>query len=211
MKYSAFIFDFDYTLADATKGIVECVNYALSKMHCTGAAEDRIKKTVGSTLEDTYTTLTGDSSASNKEQFRLIFKEKADIIMAKSTVLFPDTAEVLRSLRSKGCRTGIVTTKYRYRIEEVLKMNNASDLIDVIIGFEDVKEAKPSPEGLLAAISQLGCDSQAVLYIGDSIIDSKTAMHAGIDFAAVTTGSTAAEEFQSFPNVFIADGLKKLL
>jgi len=31
--YSAYLFDFDYTLGDATEGIVESVNYALKQMN----------------------------------------------------------------------------------------------------------------------------------------------------------------------------------
>jgi len=32
IKYKAVFFDFDYTLADSSKAVIECINYALQKM-----------------------------------------------------------------------------------------------------------------------------------------------------------------------------------
>ena len=40
----AIIFDFDLTLADSTKGIVECVNFALEKLNLPQADDERIIK-----------------------------------------------------------------------------------------------------------------------------------------------------------------------
>lgn len=31
IKYKAVFFDFDYTLADSSKAVIECINYALQK------------------------------------------------------------------------------------------------------------------------------------------------------------------------------------
>jgi phosphoglycolate phosphatase len=36
MKYNTMIFDFDYTLADATNGIVSSFNHAFSKLNLPG-------------------------------------------------------------------------------------------------------------------------------------------------------------------------------
>ena len=66
---------------------------------------------------------------------------------------------------------------------------------DVIVGGDDVKNPKPHPEALIKAVSSLGAAKKDVLYIGDSIIDARTAERAGIDFFAVTTGTTTREDF----------------
>ena len=44
MEYKTYIFDFDYTLADATIGIVESINYALNIMGLDKESCERIKK-----------------------------------------------------------------------------------------------------------------------------------------------------------------------
>ena len=156
MKYSTFIFDFDYTLADATNGIVSCFNHAFTKLDISECDRESIKRTVGLPLDKAFTELTKNKDEKMLNRFKILFREKADEVMSRSTVLYEGTAGILAKLKENGFGTGIVTTKYRYRIVETLNMHGILDLIDIVIGGEDVKEPKPSPEGLLLAIDRLG-------------------------------------------------------
>ena len=79
--------------------------------------------------------------------------------------------------------------------------------IDLIIGGEDVNNAKPDPQGLLLCIEKLGLKKGDVLYVGDNIVDAQAAERAGVDFAAVLTGSTTKSEFSSLPNRAVVDKL----
>ena len=74
----------------------------------------------------------------------------------------------------------------------------------------DVKVEKPIPEGLLWAIDALKAAKEDVLYVGDSIVDAKTAQNADVDFAAVLTGTTEREAFLEYPHVEIADNVTKI-
>ena len=198
MKYSTFIFDFDYTLADATSGIVSCFNHAFTKLDLPECDRESIKKTVGLPLDKAFTELTKNKDEVMLNRFKILFREKADEIMSRSTVLYEGTAGILAQLKENGFGTGIVTTKYRYRIVETLNMHGILDLIDIVIGGEDVKDPKPSPEGLLHAIDRLGVQKGNVLYIGDSLVDAEAAFKANIDFAAVVTGTTKADDFLQY-------------
>ncbi len=210
-EFSAYIFDFDYTLGDATKGIVMCVNDALQKMSMPQCSSDEIRKTVGLTLAETFYKLTGIEEPARGEEFALRFKEKADQVMTESTELFPDTIETLTKLKSRNAGLGIVTTKYHYWIDEILRKFRIEQLIDVIVGFEDVKIAKPNEEGLLSAIGWMNVAKDNAVYIGDSIVDAKTARNAGVAFIAVTTGVTPAYAFEEFPHEHIIYSLSELL
>jgi phosphoglycolate phosphatase len=210
MKYGLFVFDFDYTLADATPGIVASANYALREMGLPQASVEAIRGTVGMSLEDTYAALTGDQSAEAAALFARGFRAKADEVMTDSTTLFSDTVRVLRALREGGGRIAIVTSKYRYRIEQVMEKFGMAGLIDRVIGHEDVGELKPSPEGLLRVIDEVEHAGET-LYVGDSVIDAETARRAGVDFVAVTTGATGAQAFEAFPCVKIISALGALL
>lgn len=210
MKYEAYIFDFDFTLADATPGIVASANYALTVLGLAEASTEKISKTVGMSLAESFFVLTGISDKIMSTKFASLFKEKADIIMTDNTVLFPETVNTLARLKERNSKTAIVTSKLRYRIEEALQKFDISGLIDYIVGFEDVEEAKPSPEGLLKAIERLSVDKDMVLYIGDSIIDAKTAANASVDFAAITTGTTTRSDFAAFKSILITDNLSEI-
>lgn len=216
MKYDTIIFDFDFTLVDASGAIINCMNYALGMVGEKEKTSDAIRKTIGMTLKRAFFMLTGCGEDENgnvsrlADDFLVHFKEQADKIMAKNTALMPDTLDVLRKLRADNLSTAIVTNKFAYRIREVLDIYKITDLIGYIVGYEDVADPKPLPEGVNKAIAYFNADISRALYIGDSLVDAETAANAGIDFAAVTTGETSADDFKKYPNVMVSATLTEL-
>ena len=85
------------------------------------------------------------------------------------------------------------------------------DFLDIVVGGEDVKAAKPSPEGVRYALEHLGSAPPETLYIGDSTVDAETARNAGVDFAGVLNGMTTAEELQAYPHKIIMRNLEELV
>ena len=203
MKYRAVLFDFDYTLGDSTKGIVLSANAALQRMGLEAQSEEAIRRTVGLSLRDTYRALTGDENPQAADSFAAFFREKADQVMAESAVLYPSVPPLLKALRSQGLRTGVVTTKFRYRILQILGKYGLTDALDCIVGAEDVKEEKPSPEGILLALERLGMRKEEILYVGDSAVDAAAAERAGGAFAGVLTGTTPEEALRGRTCVWI--------
>ncbi len=208
--YKAVIFDFDYTLGDSTNGIVLSINHALEKLNLKTQDTKTIQKTIGLSLKDTLFELSGIQDEEAVRKFTRYFKEKADEVMVDNTRFYEGTLEMLEKLGNNGRLLGIVTTKYHYRIEQILAKNNAMNVIDVIVGGDDVKREKPDPEGLLAAIDKLNVSKDQVLYVGDSIVDAKTAQSAGVDFVAVLTGTTKREEFLNYAHVAVEESVREL-
>ena len=210
MNYTTYLFDFDYTLADSSRGIVKCFRNVLERNGYLQVTDEAIKRTIGKTLEDSFSLLTGVTDRDRLESFRQAYVKEADVHMTANTRFFPETRHVLRILKEKGAKLGIISTKYRYRIREMLDQEGIADLFDLIIGGEDVKQAKPSPEGLLLAMQRLAVSREEVLYIGDSTVDAETAQAAQIDFAGVTHGVTTAEELACYPHCLIIHSLEEL-
>lgn len=205
--FKVIVFDFDYTLGDSTNGIVLSINYALEQLGYYSRSVDEIKKTIGFSLKDTYFYLTGNDNSNEAEQFAKFFKEKADKVMVENTTLYEGVKETLTELKENGYKVAIVTTKFHYRIEQILNKHNAYDLINVIVGAEDVKVEKPNPEGLLWLINYLSIEKSDILYIGDSIVDAKTAENANVKFAAVLTGTTSRTDFEKYRNIYIGENV----
>lgn len=205
--YQVVIFDFDYTLGDSSKGIELSTNYAIEKLGYEQKSQMEISKTIGLSTKDTFYALTGETDSERAALFAKYFKEKADVIMVDNISLYPATQEVLKKLRSSKMKVGIVTTKFHYRIDQILSRFSMNDAIDLIVGCEDVKVEKPNPEGLLWAIQKFGVDKAEVLYVGDSWVDAQTAQNAGVDFAAVLTGANTREDFENYPHVCVAEDL----
>lgn len=209
--YQTYLFDFDYTLADSSRGIVTCFRHVLEHHGFHQVDDHAIKRTIGKTLPDSFSILTGITDSHTLETYRKEYVKEADLHMTANTVLFPETEEVLRTLKANGSCIGIISTKYRYRILELMDKIFPEGFIDIIVGGEDVKEAKPSPEGLLLAASRLNCPKDRILYIGDSTVDAETALNAGVDFAGVLHGMTTREELEVYPHTAIFQDLYPLV
>ena len=205
--FKVIVFDFDYTLGDSTNGIIFSINYALEQLGYSSKSTDDIKRTIGLSLKETYFYLTGNDDLKEAERFTIFFKEKADKVMVENTTLYEGVKESLTHLKKNGYTLAIVTTKFHYRIEQILNKHNAYDLIDVIVGAEDVKTEKPNPEGLLWLIDYLGAEKTDILYIGDSVVDAKTAENAKVRFAAVLTGTTSRANFESYSYMYIGKNM----
>ena len=211
MQYKGLVFDFDYTLGDSTDGIVISVNYALNQLGYAQANREMICRTIGLHLQEIYQVMvTGQGKevkSGEDEEFSRSFIEKADQVMTENTRFFPGALELLGEWKEQGYKLGIVTTKYRYRIEEILQKYQASNIIDTIIGADNVKRPKPDPQGLLWVAKMWELPKEQLLYIGDSLVDAKTAQAAGVDFVGVASGTTTKEELQQYPHVGVFDGI----
>lgn len=210
-QYQTYLFDFDYTLADSSRGIVICFRNVLERHHHTGISDGQIKRTIGKTLVESFSLLTGIQDAETLEEYRKEYVKEADRFMTVNTRLFPETAVVLQALKEKGAQIGIISTKYRYRIMELMSHAIPQDVIALVVGGEDVKTAKPSPEGVFLALERLNAEKSSTLYIGDSTVDAETARNAGIDFAGVLHGTTTEEELKAYPHVSVIRDLTELI
>ena len=208
-NYDAYIFDFDYTLADATEPVVGSFLYALEKMNLQKSSRQDIINTIGIPIGESYTILTEDDSEEGIELFKKYQKEKSDEITVPNTVFIGDAKEVLQILKNRGKKIGIVSSRWGQRINDIFENLNSRELIDFIIGTEHVENYKPNPEGLFKMIDMM--DAKNPLYIGDSYIDAQAAQNAKIDFVGVTTGTTSREKLESYPHVAVLDNLKDIL
>lgn len=148
-------------------------------------------------LEEKFLELAGHQNCNKTRAFIQFFQEKADEVMNDSTYMFKEVYEVINVLNEYGFILGIVSGKYRFRIESFLKREKLLDYFKVIIGREDVIKHKPDPEGLLLAIKKNKLSPSKTLYIGDSLVDAETAKRAVVPFIPVLTGTTLLESFNS--------------
>ena len=153
----------------------------------------------------------GKQQLDKTEKFKHYFVERADESMSDLTELFIETYSVIRLLHRKGIKLGIVSTKFRYRIINILEREDLLDCFEVIIGGEDVKEHKPDPRGLLEAIKKLNLSVSQIIYVGDSLTDAETAFNAGVSFVAVLTGVTLQDKYKYYPDTKFLNDLSEIL
>jgi len=62
-RFSTVIFDFDYTLADSSQGVAECINFALSELGLPLVPAQAAHRTIGLHLDEAFIQLTGERDA----------------------------------------------------------------------------------------------------------------------------------------------------
>jgi phosphoglycolate phosphatase len=135
---------------------------------------------------------------------------RAEEVMSNLTVLYESVPATVQLLLERGLRLGIVSTKYRRRINQVLEREALTHGFEIVIGGEDVEQHKPHPEGLFEAMKRLECLPDSVLYVGDSVVDAELARRAGIPLVVVLSGVTPRSEFDNYSPLAILENVSHL-
>ena len=210
IMYRCYLFDFDYTLVDSTEGIVGCFLRTLSEMGRPPLPAITIRRTIGLPMPEAVGHLLNTADETAIEDFIRRYQPYADRYMTPGTHFFPGVPEALARLRADGAKIAIISSKTSRRIQEKLDESDVAKCIDFVVGCREVAAPKPDPEGILQALQRFSLPNEAALYIGDSLVDAKAAMAAGVDFAAVTTGTTPAAALARYPHVRIMAHLSDL-
>ena len=205
------LFDFDFTLADSSEGVVVCMNHSLARLGLPPAPADAIRRTIGLDLATALGILAGEEWRPRAEEFLEHFIRKADEVIVPSTFFLPGAARVLRTLHDAGYPLGVVSTKHRHRVEEALERDGLGAFVEVVVGSDDVPRPKPAPDGLLRAASSLGIPTCDCVFVGDSEVDAMAARAAGMGFVAVLSGTTTAEVFARYPARAVLGGVGEIV
>ena len=218
MNYRGVFFDFDYTLGDSTDAIAQGYRAGFAALGLPKPTVEQVRTTVGYQLGDGYTLLTGDRDEGRRQtfahQFHITVGTQATgagrRLMIEGTRLLPGAAELLSALKGAGVRTAIVSTKPGATIRQIFAHQGHLELLDLVVGGDEVSRNKPDPEGLRLALDKLGLTAGEILFCGDTGIDAATARAGGCDFCAVLNGTTPAGAFRDYPHVHIAGDLPGL-
>ena len=80
---------------------------------------------------------------------------------------YPDVQETLHSLKQAGLKLAIVTDAPRLKGYQRLDALGIADMFDVVVGFEDTGNQKPSPLPFIAVLTALQVKPEEALHVGD--------------------------------------------
>lgn len=114
------------------------------------------------------------------------------------TFLDAHGAQVLRELRERGLRVGVLSNTLWPAAwhDEIFTRDGVSDLIDAALYSSEVPWTKPHPEIFAAAVERLGVDSpRACVFVGDRLFeDVQGAATAGMRTVWLPHSRLSAEE-----------------
>lgn len=188
MAYNTILFDFDYTLADSSRGIVLCFRHVLTQWGFVGVSDEEIKRTIGKSLEESFSLLTGITDAEEIARMKRVYVLHANECMTVNTHLFPEVKEALYRLKAQGIRLGILSTKYRYRILEFVEKE--------FTGEESRKEPLSERPAPAKEILERGSDA---LSEGTALAKEISGKESGIPFFDLIVGGEDVKHLKPHP------------
>jgi HAD superfamily hydrolase (TIGR01509 family) len=107
--------------------------------------------------------------------------------------LLPGACQLLGALQARDLRLGVVTSGDRDRVHSDLARLGLAARFDAVVCGNDVPRRKPHPDGLIAALAQLGVEAQNACYVGDSPEDVEMARAASVFSIGIPGGFPNAE------------------
>ncbi|MBC7112426.1 MAG: HAD-IA family hydrolase [Candidatus Methanomethyliales bacterium] len=209
MVVKGIVFDLDGTLVDSIDSIWKASEYVLKINGYRGIDRQDVVEAMGKTIFDLF--LRVEPGLSHKEQQKL-FEDYRRVYMdfIAHTRLIPRVKETLAVLRGRRLKMAVVTTKSKQNAEKILSFFGIRGFFDVVIGFEDVKEHKPSIEPIIRAAEGLNLQASELVVVGDTHIDVKAGREAGALTVAVKTGVTPLERITAERPDFLIDDVSSL-
>ena len=185
-KYDLVLFDIDGTSIDTDPMIVESMNILYDKYrHGVRTPKEKIYYFSGPPISET---LKKEFPDMDQEFIYQEFKKTSKSLYPTHTYAYPHSKEVLLKLKKEGFLLGVVTNKLHQLTEFALECIDFTGIFDYIVGFDDVKNGKPDPEGIIKAMNHYGISKEKTIYIGDSVTDYEAACRAKIDCCLVNWG-----------------------
>lgn len=185
--FDLLIFDFDGTLVDTRKSILETVRKTIELMGLPPMDEHAVVGLIGLPLQDTFEIaagLSGESVNEAIEIYRSLYKE----IAANLVEPFPGVSELLSRYRKEGGRTAIASSKGKMAITDLLGKFNLGNAFNFIIAHKDVPNKKPAPDMVMKILSLANCIPEKALVIGDTKYDLVMGHRAGCYTCAAQYG-----------------------
>ena len=177
MAIKTILFDFDGTVANTNRLIIDSWQHVFRTVHGKEADEADIKATFGEPLGISMVKNFPDM---NPEDAIDMYRSHQKDIYEDMIEPFPGMIELLQGLKEKGYQVGIVTSRLRNSTMIGLRKFGVMEVIDCIVTCEDTDKHKPDPEPALIALERLCAKAEETLMVGDSMFDIKCAHNAGI-------------------------------
>ncbi len=195
MKYRGIIFDIDGTITSTNQLIYDTFNFVALKYLGKRFSDEEIIAMFGPPEDVILKKLFSHNLKEATEDYYNYYKENHSIVK-----VYPGIKELITDLKLHSVLLSVYTGKGRRSSMITLEEAGVAHCFDMIVTGDDVKEHKPSAEGILKFVDEFNLPKDKVLMIGDAVSDLKAALSAGVDYASVLWDSYGADKVKEINN-----------
>lgn len=192
----ACIFDLDGTLTDTLESLTYSVNKTLGEMDLPPITAKECESFVGNgarVLMECSLRAAGEENMDRLEEAMERYGRIFDANCTYHVTPYEGVEEMLRGLKEKGIRLGVLSNKPHRQTVKVVREIFGEDVFDFAQGQQEQVPRKPDPVGVLCLLEKMQAAREECLYVGDSEVDIQTGRNAGVRTISVTWGFRTRE------------------
>ncbi len=227
-KYKGIIFDLDGVIYDINEALEKAVEDTVEKYHLNIKIEN-VLQDIAHLIEDIQHHPVPQIILQSYDLLKIDFLEglsffkKVRIMIflfnqfnkyREESTLFGGIEGLIKDLSNKDIKLAILTNNKSTYAEDILGKFDLSEYFPTIIGFNDVSNNKPDPEGLLKIIGKWDIAPSNAIFIGDMTTDIQAGKAAGVTMVCVASGLAQKDKLtEENPDYLVdnAEELKELL
>ncbi|WP_163654943.1 pyrophosphatase PpaX [Listeria sp. PSOL-1] len=201
-RLTTLLFDLDGTLINTNELIIASFTETLSLFFPNQVfTREDILPFIGPPLSETFQQFLPD----RVDEMTAVYREH-NIANHDALVLeYDGVYEAVRALYEENYKLAIVSTKRYDVIMRGLKLTGLDKFFQVVIGLDQVNQAKPDPEGIKMALSLLNATADEAIMVGDNYHDILAGKNAGTLTAGVSWTIKGVQHLQNYhPDYMLA-------
>ncbi|TWI59987.1 pyrophosphatase PpaX [Halalkalibacter nanhaiisediminis] len=207
MNIDTLLFDLDGTLINTNELIIASFLHTLDQYKPGEYTREKVIEFIGPPLADSFITVDANRVEDMIQTYRTFNHEKHDELVEE----YEGVYETIERLHELGFKMAIVTTKIRKTALMGLKLTGLDKFFDVVVGLDDVENAKPDPEPLEKALAALGSTKETAMMVGDSQFDVLAGKNLGVPTAVVGWSIKGEEKIRTYEADYILSNMRDLI
>lgn len=206
-NFKHIIFDFDGTIADTSRIILATMQATMCERSLRVATPEEIRRVIGLPLKDCFTHIYPGMSEMEALECAGTYCDIFDANKSLLTpTLFPHVAETLSMLNQDGITMSVASSRGHASLVELLEMMGIDQHFAIVLGVDNVSNAKPHPEAVLKILREMNIESSDAIMVGDMPVDIAMGKNASTRTCAVTYGNSSRDDLlKSHPDYLIDD------
>jgi pyrophosphatase PpaX len=201
------LFDLDGTLIDTNELIISTYLHTLEKYYPGKYRREDVLPFLGPTLHEVFGNMDPDRVEEMVLDYRTYNLANHDALVKE----FVGVMETIETLKKKGYKLAIVTTKREDVAFKGLRLMKLDSFFDVMIAYDHVKKVKPDPEPIFLALEKLGSKPEEALMVGDNFHDVLAGKNAGTKTAGVAWTIKGRDYLAKYEPDYMLENMKDLL